>query len=92
MGKRLGNNLQMQDIMKIKKIFDDKRWIIDEEEGSVFSRFCRRAAELPDDECRKLFCELSERYCKISDALGSEKREVQGGCHKNRYWLGKNLS
>lgn len=67
MGKRLGNNLQMQDIMKIKKIFDDKRWIIDEEEGSVFSRFCRRAAELPDDECRKLFCELSERYCKISD-------------------------
>lgn len=67
MGERLGKVLPMRDIMKIKKIFDDKSWEIDEEEYSVFSRFCKRAKDLPDKESRMLFMELSERYCKISD-------------------------
>lgn len=68
MGKKLGNKIFLKDLIRIKKIFDDQGWSIDEEDGSVFSKFCTRAQSLPSDDCRDLFYELTERYCKISDS------------------------
>ena len=65
MSTRLKDTLSLRDIEKIKTLFDEQNWIIEDEDRSIFSKFCIRAKNLPDDECRELFFELTERFCKI---------------------------
>lgn len=67
MGERLQKTLSLRDVGKIQALFDEQNWPIDNEEGSIFSKFCKRARNLPDDESRELFYELTGRYFKISD-------------------------
>ncbi len=48
MGTRLKDTLSLRDIEKIKTLFDEQNWIIEDEDRSVFSKFCIRAKNLPE--------------------------------------------
>ena len=57
-------------LLKITNIFAEKKWpVIKEEtdEQSLFNRFCKRVADIHDNETRNLMLELTRRYLWIEE-------------------------
>lgn len=62
------NKLVPTYLMKIKEVFDNQHWEKEEKEkNSLFSRFCIRTSDLPDDDSRDLFLELADRFLWVPD-------------------------
>ena len=62
------NKLVPTYLMKIEKVFENQHWEKEEKEkNSLFSRFCIRTSDLPDDKSRDLFLELAGRFRWVTD-------------------------
>lgn len=76
---------------KVKELFEYKHWNKDTNMRSEFDRFCKRLADLDDDNQRDLVLELSEDYLKI-DFQDYERLllEVWGKYFLNNSWDSNN--